>query len=88
MGSRLSDGRWMFRNDRAAEWDIESVGLICKRMQVGHAGKDMSDLYDKIKEDIQFRREWAERSGFGFELPSVVPNVPRTELKDEALKAV
>ena len=44
---------------------------------MGHAGKDMSDLYDKIKEDVQFRREWAERSGFGFELPSVVPNVPK-----------
>ena len=87
LGSRLNVCRWMFRNDRAAEWDIESVGLICKRMQVGHAGKDMSDLYDKIKEDIQFRREWAERSGFGFELPSVVPNVPKTAEKAEAQKA-
>jgi hypothetical protein len=33
---------------------------------LGHAGKDMSDLYDKIKEDIQFRKKWAERCGFGF----------------------
>ena len=40
---------------------------------MGHAGKDMSDLYDKIKEDIAFRRKWAERCGFGFQLPSVVP---------------
>ena len=31
--------------------------------------KDMSDLYDKIKEDVAFRRKWAERCGFGFELP-------------------
>lgn len=30
----------------------------------------MSDLYDKIKEDVAFRRKWAERCGFGFELPS------------------
>ncbi len=43
---------------------------------MGHAGRDMSDLCDEIKEDVAFRREWAERSGFGFELPSVVPNVP------------
>jgi integrase len=54
---------------------------------MGHAGKDMSDLYDKIKEDVQFRREWAERSGFGFELPSVVPNVPKIAEKTEVQKA-
>src|SRR5208283_1894136 len=54
---------------------------------MGHAGKDMSDLYDKIKEDVQFRREWAERSGFGFELPSVVPNVPKIVEKAEVQKA-
>jgi len=37
----------------------------------------MSNLYDKIKEDVQFRKMWAEKCGFGFELPSVVPNVPK-----------
>jgi hypothetical protein len=54
---------------------------------MGHAGEDMSDLYDKIKEDVVFRRKWAERCGFGFELPSVVPNVPKTAEKAEAAKA-
>jgi hypothetical protein len=29
----------------------------------------MSDLYDKIKEEVAFRRKWAKRCGFGFELP-------------------
>jgi hypothetical protein len=33
LGSRLNVCRWMFRNDWAAEWDIEIVGIICKRMQ-------------------------------------------------------
>jgi len=28
---------------------------------MGHAEKDMSDLYDKIKEDVALRRKWAER---------------------------
>jgi hypothetical protein len=32
-------------------------------------GRDMSDLYDKIKEDLPFRKEWAGNAGFGFELP-------------------
>lgn len=44
---------------------------------IGHAPEDMSDLYDKIKLDVAFRRNWAERSGLGFELhPLAVPNVP------------
>ena len=54
---------------------------------LGHADESMSDLYDKIKEDVVFRREWAEKSGLGFTLPSVVPNVPKIEEKDEAKKA-
>jgi len=47
----------------------------------------MSDLYDKIKEDVPFRRMWAEKRGFGFELPSMVPNVPRTEDESETANA-
>ena len=55
---------------------------------MSHAGKDMSDLYDKIKEDVAFLRKWAERCRFGFELPSLVPNVPKTAEKTEAAEAV
>ena len=55
---------------------------------MGHAGKDMSDLYDKIKADVAFRRKWAEWCGFGFELPLVAPNGPKTAEKTEAAKAV
>jgi hypothetical protein len=36
----------------------------------------MDDKYDKIKQDVRFRKEVAERCGFGFELPLIVPNVP------------
>lgn len=46
---------------------------------LAHADGSMSDRYDKIKEDVTFRRTWAEKCGFGFELPAVVPNVPRNE---------
>jgi hypothetical protein len=50
---------------------------------LGHAGQDMSDPYDKAKNDVQFRKEVAERAGLGFELPyerSVVgPNGPKIE---------
>jgi len=51
---------------------------------MGHADESMSDLYDKIKEDVSFRKQMAEKCGFGFELPSVVPNVPKTGVMVDA----
>jgi len=57
---------------------------------VGHADVSMGDLYDKIREDVEFRKEWAEKCGFGFELSPVVPNapnVPRNEEIDAVKKA-
>ena len=46
---------------------------------MAHADESMSDLYHKIKEDDEFRLEWAEKCGLGFELPPIGPNVPKTE---------
>jgi len=44
---------------------------------MGHAPEDMSDLYDKIKEDVAFRKRVAERIGIGFELPPpIAPIAP------------
>jgi hypothetical protein len=47
----------------------------------------MSDLYDKIREDVPFRKMWAEKCDYGFELPSVVPNVPKIAENAEAANA-
>jgi len=57
---------------------------------MGHAAESMGDLYDKIKEDVEFRREMAEKCGFGIKLPSVVPNVPnvpKNGARSDSLKA-
>lgn len=54
---------------------------------MGHAGEGMSDLYHKIKDDIPFRKKWAEKCGVGFELLSVVPNVPKIAETDDAANA-
>lgn len=37
---------------------------------VGHAGKSVTDAYNKLKLDLAFRKEVAGRVGLGFELPS------------------
>jgi integrase len=54
---------------------------------MGHAGDSMDDLYDKVKYDTTLRKKWAEQCGFGFELPSVVPNVPKMRGKSKAAEA-
>ena len=55
---------------------------------MGHAGNSMDDLYDKMREDIEFRKLWTEKCGYGFQLPSVVPNVPKIGPKFAEAKAV
>lgn len=62
-----------------------SVGLY--QYWLAHADASMSDLYDKIKEDDAFRLEWAEKCGIGFELPSIVPIVPRIRAKEALSQA-
>jgi len=37
----------------------------------------MSDLYDKIRHDVAFRKEVAEKTGLGFELPRKKPLLDR-----------
>jgi integrase len=39
---------------------------------LGHAGRDMSDHYDKSSEDVQYRRDVAKSMGVGFELPKAL----------------
>ncbi len=67
-----------FRNTYLKNHTACPSGLF--KYWMGHAPADMSDLYDKVKYDAAFRREWAERCGIGFELFSlVVPNVPKKQ---------
>jgi integrase len=50
---------------------------------VGHAGKSVTDAYSKLKLDLAFRKEVAERVGLGFELlprtTAIGPNGPKLE---------
>lgn len=52
-------------------------------VRMGHAPVEVGDLYSKLKEDVAFRQEWAERIGLGFEL---VHNGPQNAEAAEAEK--
>jgi integrase len=51
-------------------------GLL--KFWMGHANRDMSDRYDKVREDLEFRRDVAKSMGVGFELPKTLsPKRPK-----------
>jgi hypothetical protein len=54
---------------------------------MGHADETMANLCYKIQGDVEFRKEWAEKCGFDFELPSVVQNAPKKTESDAIKKA-
>ena len=53
------------------------------RFWLGRANKSVTDGYSKLSEDMDFRKECAEKVGLGFAIPSsileVVPIVPKSE---------
>ncbi len=59
-----------FRNTYLRNFTATPPGVL--QFWMGHAGEGMSDLYDKIKSNVAFRKEMAEKAGLGFELPSKI----------------
>ncbi len=70
-----------FRDTYLKNFTSTPPGLV--NFWLGWAEEDMSGVYDKIRHDVEFRREVAEKAGVGFELPSeksvVGPNGPKIE---------
>lgn len=54
-------------------------GLL--KFWMGHAARDMSDRYDRVREDVQFRRDVARSVGIGFELPKALTLTTAEALK-------
>ena len=52
------------------------------RYWLGHADETVTDGYSKLREDVEYRKEVAERVGLGFTFPtknpSAVPVVPKS----------
>ncbi len=70
-----------FRDTYLKNYTSTPPGII--NFWLGWAGEGMSDLYDKIRHDVAFRKQVAEKAGLGFGLPSkktvVGPNGPKIE---------
>jgi hypothetical protein len=50
-------------------WDLQKLWL-------GHANRDVTDRYaEQLKEDVEWRKQEAERAGLGFKLPSAESSV-------------
>jgi integrase len=72
-----------FRNTYLRNYTQCTEGI--RNFWMGHSDESMDGLYDKIAEDVEFRREMAEKCGFGFKVLPVVPNVPIVPKKEGAL---
>lgn len=48
------------------------------RYWVGHSGQGITDRYSKLAENVALRKQWAVRSGLGFELPNPDKPEPST----------
>ena len=57
-----------FRRFRLTWLRKNGVPKDLERFWMGHAPVEVGDLYSKLKDDVAFRQDWAERVGLGFEL--------------------
>ena len=53
-----------------------------ERFWMGHENETVGDDYSKLKDDVEFRLEYAEKVGLGFEIPKT-PTVVRIVRKNE-----
>ena len=68
-----------FRDTYLRNYTSTPPGVL--QFWLGHAGQGMSDLYDKVRRDVAFRKEVAEKAGLGFELPSKITVIGRNGRK-------
>ena len=71
-----------FRRFRLTWLRRNGVPRDLERYWMGHAPEEVGDLYSKLKDDVSFRQNWAERIGLGFELVHVGPQ-NATEVENE-----
>lgn len=78
-------GAHAYRRFRITWLGRNSVPEDLIKFWLGHAEQTVTDSYSKLKEDVVFRKEVAERAGLGFELPvekaRIEPMKPKIEFQ-------
>lgn len=62
------DGFHSFRRFRATHLESQNVPRSLTSYWLGHAGNSITDRYIKIGQNLQIRKEWAIKAGYGFQL--------------------
>jgi integrase len=62
-----------FRRFRLTWLRKNGVPKDLERYWMGHASQEVGDVYSKLKDDVEFRQQWAERVALGFELVHIGP---------------
>ncbi|HJZ62951.1 MAG TPA: tyrosine-type recombinase/integrase [Candidatus Acidoferrum sp.] len=61
-----------FRRFRTSHLRKNRVPWDLQKLWLGHANKDVTDRYaEQLKEDLEWRKEEAEKAGLGFKLPEL-----------------
>jgi integrase len=65
-----------FRRFRTAHLRKNRVPWDLQKLWLGHANRDVTDRYaEQLKEDVEWRKQEAERAGLGFKLPTLESSV-------------
>jgi integrase len=67
-----------FRRFRATTLRAKRVPEDIIRVWLGHSAGSITDRYSKLGQDVEVRREWAEKVGLGFQLPKSKRRKART----------
>jgi integrase len=92
---KLEEGKAFhaFRRFRIAHLRKNRVPWDLEKLWLGHANKDVGDRYaEQLKEDVDWRKQEAERAGLGFTLPTIqnlvgllgLPNPQKSKLRKVA----
>jgi integrase len=65
----LDTGFHAFRRFRATHLESQNVPRSLTSYWLGHSSNSITDRYIKIGQDLQTRKDWAQKAGYGFELP-------------------
>jgi hypothetical protein len=78
---REKSGFHIFRRFRASWLRKNRVPWDLEEMWMGHAYKDFTDQYaEQLLEDVEYRGEWCEKIGLGFDLPTHLSQLSQLKL--------